>query len=54
MEKKQRIKCNVSNCTHIDEEEKYCCLDEIKVSCTCKGCNCTNKEETICDNFKEK
>ena len=48
------IKCNVTNCKHIDEDNEHCCLDSIKVSCCCDGCDCTDKDETICDSFKEK
>ena len=32
-----------------------CCnLEELDISCTCKGCDCTSKDETICKSFKEK
>ena len=44
------IKCNVSNCKHNDNDK----LDSIIVSCSCDGCDCTNKEETICESYKEK
>ena len=46
------IKCNVSNCKHNDNDKCVCKLDSIKVSCS--GCDCTNKEETICESYKEK
>ena len=48
------IKCNVSNCKHNDNDKCVCKLDSIKVSCSCDGCDCTNKEETICESYKEK
>lgn len=53
MDKKNKsIKCSVENCQY--NNECYCDLDEIKVDCTCDGCNCADKYETICDSFKEK
>ena len=52
MMKETNVKCNVENCKH---NECNCCnLDELDISCTCKGCDCTSKDETICKSFKEK
>lgn len=47
------IKCDVETCKYNDNEEEKCTLEEIKVSCTCDNCDCTNKDETICKSFKE-
>lgn len=52
MNKQTKVKCNVSNCKH---NECDCCnLEKLDISCTCPGCDCTDKEETICKSFQEK
>lgn len=53
-DKKQTIKCDVSNCKFNDDTECLCTLDSVDISCTCNKCNCKNKTETICNSFKEK
>lgn len=50
--KNKSIKCSVESCMH--NNDCYCKLDEIKVDCTCDGCDCSKKDSTICDSFKEK
>ncbi len=52
-ENNKSIKCDVSSCKYNDNTDKYCTLNEIKVSCTCDNCN-AHKKETICDSFKER
>ena len=53
MAKKNKcIKCSVESCKH--NEDCHCKLDEIQVDCTCDGCKCSDKDSTICNNFKEK
>lgn len=47
------IKCDVLSCKYNDNTDKYCTLNEIKVSSTCNSCDAC-KKETICDSFKEK
>lgn len=47
------IKCDVTSCEFNNTNDSYCTLDEIKVSTSCNG-QCPNKQETICDSFKEK
>lgn len=47
------IKCDVLSCKYNDNNDKYCTLNEIKVSCNCKPDN-AQKKETICDSFKER
>lgn len=47
---KQKIKCDVENCKHNDNNDKMCELDEIKVSCDCNN-NEAEKENTICKSF---
>lgn len=53
-DKKQTIKCDVSNCKFNDDTEYLCTLDSVDISCTCNKCNCKNKTDTICNSFKEK
>lgn len=47
------IKCNVESCKYNNSDDKYCTLNEIKVSTTKDPCD-TCKKETICDSFKDK
>lgn len=47
------IKCDVESCKYNDSTDKYCTLNEIKISCTCNNCNAC-KKETICDSFKQR
>lgn len=47
------IKCDVESCKYNDNTEKYCTLNEIKVSSTCDSCSAC-KKETICDSFEER
>lgn len=51
MEKK--IKCNVHCCSHCDCDNDCCELDQIKI-CNCDCDEATDKEETMCNSFKEK
>lgn len=53
-DKKQTIKCDVSNCKFNNDNECLCTLDSIDITCTCNKCNCKSKTETICNSFKEK
>ena len=46
------IKCDVERCKHNDSSCGYCTLNEINISSSCAKCK--NKEETICDSFKDK
>lgn len=46
------IKCDVTSCKYNDEYEKYCTLNEIKVSSLSK--DRVSKKETVCDSFKER
>ena len=52
MKKNQKIKCNVTNCKYNNVKNCECDLNEIKVSCDCKACDCQDKAETICDGFQ--
>lgn len=47
------IKCDVEACKYNNSSDKYCTLNEIKVSSTCNSCDAC-KKETICDSFKER
>ena len=46
------IKCEVESCKYNNKADSYCTLNEIKISSSCAKCK--NKEETICDSFKDK
>lgn len=52
MDNNKSIKCDVESCKYNNTSDKYCTLNEIKVSSTCNGCD-AKKKETICDSFKE-
>lgn len=52
MDNNKSIKCDVESCKYNNASDKYCTLNEIKVSATCDGCD-AKKKETICDSFKE-
>ena len=47
----QKIKCNVHDCEHYNCDYDECNLKAIKV-CNCHGCG--EKENTMCDSYKEK
>ena len=52
MKKETKVKCDVKSCKYNDE--KYCGLDELDISCTCDNDKCNCKEETICKSFDKK
>lgn len=52
MSKETKVKCDVESCKHNDCH--CCCLDKLDISCTCDGCNCNDKQETICKSFSKK
>ncbi len=52
MDNNKSIKCDVESCKYNNVSDKYCTLNEIKVSSMCDGCD-AKKKETICDSFKE-
>ena len=52
MDENKSIKCNVESCEY-NCNNKYCTLNEIKVSCNCNPKN-AGKNETICESFSEK
>ncbi len=47
-----KIKCDVSTCVHNDCNVNCCKLEEIKVSCNCCGDEVSNKDETICNSYR--
>ena len=51
MKKETKVNCDVETCKH--NEDKCCCLEELDISCTCDNDDCSDKEETICDNFEK-
>lgn len=51
MKKETKVNCEVETCKH--NESKYCDLEELEISCTCDNENCSDKKETICNNFEK-
>lgn len=51
MKKETKVKCDVKSCKYNDE--KYCELDELDISCTCDNDCCEDMEETICKSFEK-
>lgn len=49
MNNKSLVKCDVDNCKYNDSNN--CSLDTLNISYLSKKHNCTNKSETICNNF---
>ncbi len=53
MEKEnQKIKCHVESCEFQNQDSEKCTLDEIEVNCNCDPDEATDKDETICNSFK--
>lgn len=50
-EKEQTIGCTVYDCKYCNCDNDCCKLKEVKI-CNCSGCG--DKENTMCDNYKEK
>lgn len=48
----EKIRCDVESCKYNNNEENYCELDSIQVSCTCDECECDDCNETICASFE--
>ena len=51
MEGKQKIHCTVESCKY--NEDNFCDLDELEISCICDKDVCEENEETICKSFKK-
>lgn len=52
MSKDTKVKCDVESCKH---NSCNCCdLEVLDISCTCPGCDCISKKETICKSFSKK
>lgn len=47
-----KVKCSVDSCCH--NAFNCCSLEELDISCTCRGSRCQDKKDTICKSFKEK
>ena len=47
---KTKVCCDVSNCLH--EEEGKCTLDDLEISCSCPGCDCSDTSSTLCQSFE--
>ncbi len=52
MKKETKVLCDVENCKY--NKESCCDLEVLDISCTCKGCDCNDKKETICKSFSKK
>lgn len=52
MNKDTKVKCNVDSCKY--NKSYNCNLDVLNISCTCNNHDCSNKTETICNNFSKK
>lgn len=48
----EKIKCDVESCKYNNNEENYCELDSIQVSCVCDESECEDCNETICASFE--
>lgn len=49
--KKNKINCDVSNCSYNNTKDCECSLDSVSISCQCDGDSCTNTSSTICQSF---
>lgn len=52
MNNKSLVKCDVDNCKY--NNSNNCSLDTLNISYLSKKHNCTNKSETICNNFSQR
>lgn len=52
MEKDTIVKCDVDSCKH--NKSHNCNLHILNISCTCNNQECSQKQETICNNFARK
>ena len=47
----EHIKCDVENCKYQNNDDNYCTLDEIKVTCSTNDEDCS-KDNTMCDSYE--
>ncbi len=47
-----KIKCDVTTCANNDNNSNLCKLKEVKISCCCCGDEVSEKDETICNSYK--
>lgn len=47
---KTKVCCDVTNCMH--EEEGKCTLDDLNISSSCRGCDCSDTSSTLCQSFE--
>lgn len=52
MSKDTNVRCDVESCVH--NCSNICDLEELKISCSCDGCDCQSKKETICSSFSKR
>ena len=51
--KKNKIKCDVSNCIYHNDPENDCSLDRVKISSMGRGDLCNNSSSTLCQSFEK-
>ncbi len=48
----KEIKCDVKSCKYNDD--KFCELEKLYISCICDKEKCLDREETICKSFEKR
>ena len=51
--KKNKIKCDVTNCIYNNLEEGDCSLDKVKITSKDRGDQCSNSSSTLCQSFEK-
>ena len=51
--KKNKIKCDVTNCIYNEIEEGDCTLNKVKISSMGRGSECNTSSSTICQSFEK-
>ena len=51
--KKNKIRCDVTNCIYNNIEEGDCTLDKVKISSMDRGSECSNASSTLCQSFEK-
>lgn len=51
--KKNKIKCDVTNCIYNNVEEGDCSLSKVKISSIGRGSECNHPSSTVCQSFEK-
>ena len=51
--KKNKIKCDVTNCIYNDINQNDCSLDKVKITSMGRGDNCLTSSSTLCQSFEK-